>query len=316
MTDIMKRSPPAISIQGLTKYYKQLKAVDQVSFEVQEGDFFGFLGPNGAGKTTTIYALTGLANFQAGEIRVFGYDVVKDYRVSRRLIGLAPQDYNFDPFLTSEQVLRYEAGYFGLGPREASQRAGELLEMFDLAAKSQVTYRRLSGGQKRRLMIARALAHRPKILILDEPTAGIDVELRHELWQFLTELNKLGTTIFLTTHYIEEAERLCNKIGVIHEGKLKSLGSAAELIRGLRLDRIEVRVRQTLKAVPPELVPFHAEVANGGELLVFHEDRAKLNDVLRELYRGGLTVEAIDVKKTTLEDVFISLTHKGSENSR
>ncbi len=305
-------NPAAISIKNLTKYYKTLKAVDDISFEIAEGDFFGFLGPNGAGKTSTISAITGLANFQSGDVRVFGYDVVKDYRVTRRLIGLAPQDYNFDPFLSSEQILYYEAGYFGLRPKPARQRAEELLEMFDLSDKTKVSYRRLSGGQKRRLMIARALIHQPKILILDEPTAGIDVELRHELWKFLAELNQLGTTIFLTTHYIEEAERLCNKIGVIHEGKLVSFGGRAELIQNMRSDRIEVRIKEKLHAVPDRLKLLHAELANGGQLLSFREDRSRLNEVLHEIFNGGLTVEAIDVKKTTLEDVFIALTHKRS----
>ncbi|MBI4430327.1 MAG: ABC transporter ATP-binding protein [Candidatus Omnitrophica bacterium] len=303
---------PAISVRNLTKYYKALKAVDDISFEIREGDFFGFLGPNGAGKTTTISVITGLANFKAGEVRVFGYDVVADYRITRRLIGLAPQDFNFDPFLSAEQILFYEAGYFGLRPKLARARTDELLEMFDLLDRRKVSYRRLSGGQKRRLMIARALIHQPKILILDEPTAGIDVELRHEFWRFLTELNQLGTTIFLTTHYIEEAERLCNKIGVIHEGKLVSFSDRSELIRGMRADRIEVRIKETLSAVPERLKILHAELANHGRVLSFREDRSRLNEVLHEIFNGGLTVEAIDVKKTTLEDVFISLTHKRS----
>lgn len=253
-----------------------------------------------------------MANFKAGEVRVFGYDVVADYRITRRLIGLAPQDFNFDPFLSAEQILFYEAGYFGLRPKLARARTDELLEMFDLLDRRKVSYRRLSGGQKRRLMIARALIHQPKILILDEPTAGIDVELRHEFWRFLTELNQLGTTIFLTTHYIEEAERLCNKIGVIHEGKLVSFSDRSELIRGMRADRIEVRIKETLSAVPERLKILHAELANHGRVLSFREDRSRLNEVLHEIFNGGLTVEAIDVKKTTLEDVFISLTHKRS----
>ena len=312
MSNPGSNKPSAISVRNLTKCYKSVKAVDDISFEINEGDFFGFLGPNGAGKTSTISAITGLANFQSGNVCVFGYDVVSDYRITRRLIGLAPQDYNFDPFLSAEQILFYEAGYFGIKPKQARQRTSELLEMFDLTDKVKVSYRRLSGGQKRRLMIARALIHQPKILILDEPTAGIDVELRHELWRFLAELNQLGTTVFLTTHYIEEAERLCNKIGIIHQGKLVSFADRRELIRNMRSDCIEVRIKEKLETVPSELKRLHAELSNKGQLLLFREDRSRLNEVLHEIFNGGLTVESIDVKKTTLEDIFITLTHQRS----
>ena len=196
-------SSPAIEIQGLTKFYKQFKALDQISLRVEQGDFFGFLGPNGAGKTTTISVLTGLANYNQGEVRVFGYDVVRQYRTTRSLIGLAPQEFNFDPFLTIEQILIYEAGYFGVPKREARRRAHEILKEFALFRFRHLDFRKLSGGFKRRLLIARALVHRPKVLIVDEPTAGLDIELRYKLWDFLRELNRKGVTIFLTTHYIE-----------------------------------------------------------------------------------------------------------------
>ncbi|MDA2931004.1 ABC transporter ATP-binding protein, partial [Acidobacteria bacterium AH-259-O06] len=206
---------PAISIRALSKYYGDLRALDNFSIEVGEGEFFGFLGPNGAGKTTTINILAGLTTYKDGEVRVFGKDVTRDYREARKLIGLVPQEFNFDDYFTVDEILRFYAGYFGIGRHETRKRVDELLDQFDLAQKREVHVRELSGGMKRRLLIARALIHKPKMLILDEPTAGVDVELRRNLWRSMQQLNKQGTTILLTTHYIEEAERLAKRIGII-----------------------------------------------------------------------------------------------------
>jgi len=194
--------------------------VDGVSLQVKAGDFFGFLGPNGAGKTTTINAIVGLARLNGGSIRVFGYDTVTQWRDARRFIGLAPQEYNFDRYLSIRDILIYQAGYFGIRARDVSERADMLLDRFGLASKSKLDYLKLSGGQKRRLTLARALINSPQLLILDEPTAGVDVELRLELWDLLQQLNREGMTIFLTTHYLEEAERLCRDVGIIRAGKL------------------------------------------------------------------------------------------------
>jgi len=301
---------PAISIQSLVKFYRQFKALDQVSFEVREGDFFGFLGPNGAGKTTTISAITGLANFQEGTIRVFGHDVLQEYRESRALIGLVPQEFNFDPFLSAEQILIFEGGYFGFSRQEAKQRAAELLESFELTGKRKEGYKRLSGGMKRRLLLARALMHRPKVLILDEPTAGVDVELRHRLWEFLRRLNQEGITIFLTTHYIEEAEKLCNQIGVIHEGKIIALDPTATLIRKMVRDQVELYLRKPLSELPRELVALEVRLRNGGRELQFEEREGVVPVALRVLYERGIEVERIDVKRPTLEDAFLKLTKK------
>ena len=187
---------------------------------MKAGDFFGFLGPNGAGKTTTINAIVGLARLNGGSIRVFGYDNLTQWREARRFIGLAPQEYNFDRYLSIRDILIYQAGYFGIRARDVSERADMLLERFGLASKSKLDYLKLSGGQKRRLTLARALINSPQLLILDEPTAGVDVELRLELWDLLQQLNREGMTIFLTTHYLEEAERLCRDVGIIRAGKL------------------------------------------------------------------------------------------------
>jgi ABC-2 type transport system ATP-binding protein len=204
--------------------------VDGVSLQVKAGDFFGFLGPNGAGKTTTINAIVGLARLNAGSIRVFGYDNLTQWRDARRFIGLAPQEYNFDRYLSIRDILIYQAGYFGIRARDVSERADMLLERFGLASKSKLDYLKLSGGQKRRLTLARALINSPQLLILDEPTAGVDVELRLELWDLLRQLNREGMTIFLTTHYLEEAEMLCRDVGIIRAGKLVAQEPMQELL--------------------------------------------------------------------------------------
>ncbi|MGD0472272.1 MAG: ABC transporter ATP-binding protein [Candidatus Velthaea sp.] len=221
---------PAIRIERLVKRYGDFTAVDVISFDVEEGTFFGLLGPNGAGKTTTINAIVGLTSITSGSIALFGHDVVRDWRAARVTVGLAPQEYNFDRYLNIRDVLIYQAGYYGFAGPAVRQRADELLERFDLTSKAKQVYMRLSGGMKRRLTLARALIHQPRLLILDEPTAGVDVELRLELWAFLRELNAGGTTIVLTTHYLEEAQELCDRIGIIETGKLVALESTSVLI--------------------------------------------------------------------------------------
>ncbi len=207
-----------------------MTAVDDLSLDVAQGEFFGFLGPNGAGKTTTINAIVGLATFQAGTIEVFGHDVVREFRDARSLIGLSPQEYNFDRFLTIEEILVFQAGYYGVPVREAKRRTVELLDRFELSDKRRSTPLQLSGGMKRRLTLARALVHRPRLLILDEPTAGMDVELRIELWDFLRSINADGMTILMTSHYIEEVELLCQRVGIINEGRLVALEDKEALL--------------------------------------------------------------------------------------
>jgi ABC-2 type transport system ATP-binding protein len=221
---------PALKIDKLVKRYGDFTAVDGISFEVPEGEFFGLLGPNGAGKTTTINSIVGLSHITEGSIELFGHDVARDWRPARRTVGLAPQEYNFDRYLNIRDVLIYQAGYYGLRGPEVAKRADMLLERFDLASKAKQVYTRLSGGMKRRLSLARALIHEPRLVILDEPTAGVDVELRLELWSLLRELNTNGTTIILTTHYLEEAEELCDRIGIIQSGRLVALETTEELV--------------------------------------------------------------------------------------
>jgi len=212
------------------KRYGDFTAVDDVSLRVKDGEFFGFLGPNGAGKTTTINAIVGLARKNSGSIRIFGYDNQSQWRQARGLIGLSPQEFNFDRYLSLRDVLIFAAGYYGQHGKAVAERADSLLERFGLTSHAHLEYTNISGGQKRRLSLARALIHQPRLLILDEPTAGVDVELRIELWQWLRALNDDGLTIFLTTHYLEEAEELCKRIAIIRRGRIVTEKPTKELI--------------------------------------------------------------------------------------
>ncbi len=238
----MRNSDLAISIKGLTKFYKDFQALDDVSFEIKRGDFFAFFGPNGAGKTTTINCLTGLSNYQSGAVKIFGYDVDGEYLNTRRLIGLCAQESNFDPFLTIYQLLIYQAEYFGVVPWEAKRRAQELLERFGLSGKRHCKHRALSGGMKKRLLLCRALIHDPEILILDEPTSGCDLELKFLIWDYLSQLNKEGKTIFLTTHYMEEAENLCKTIGIINRGKIVRIGDKKQILQDKSLQDVFLEI--------------------------------------------------------------------------
>ena len=224
--------PDALEVKNLVKKYKEKIAVDNIYFEVKKGEFFGFLGPNGAGKTSTISCITGTAKITSGSIKVFGHDVVDDYRHARKSIGIAPQEFNVDIFAKPKDILYFVAGYFEI-PRGAKrvERINFIMNELGLENYKDRKFMELSGGYKRRVMLARAMVHDPDLLILDEPTAGVDVELRHDLWRILTELNKKGKTILLTTHYLEEAQRLCDRIGIISGGKIVSLESKADLIK-------------------------------------------------------------------------------------
>ena len=216
----------AVEIKDFTKQYRTAKtpAVDGLELTIKKGEFFGLLGPNGAGKSTTIHCLTGIALPTAGTMSVMGLDVVKDYREARRMIGLSPQEFNIDMFTAVRPLLQYVGGYYGLAPKRATERADELLEQFSLTDHAQKPFRELSGGLKRRAMLARALVHDPELLILDEPTSGVDVELRHDLWRYMEELNAAGKTIILTSHYLEEVEKLAKRIAIINKGNVVAEG--------------------------------------------------------------------------------------------
>lgn len=230
------QSMSALEIKNFSKSYGSTKAVDNLSLEIKQGEFFGFLGPNGAGKTTTINCVTGIGKFTEGTIKVFDIDVVKNYREARTKIGLSPQEFNVDIFMPIRQMLWYIGGYYGMTAGTRKKRIQELLEQFELLPHASKPFRALSGGLKRRVMIARAMVHDPPLLILDEPTAGLDVELRRDLWKYLQKINKAGKTILFTSHYLEEVEMLCNRIAVINKGRVVALGDKTELLakgRGL-----------------------------------------------------------------------------------
>jgi ABC-2 type transport system ATP-binding protein len=221
---------PALKISNLRKVYRRGNvAVDDLSLTIQEGDFFGFLGPNGAGKSTTIHCMTGVAEPSGGTIEIFGVDAVKNYREARRLVGLCPQEFNVDPFATPRQIVDWMGGYFGMGAAERKARIDYLMERFQLGPHEKKSFRELSGGLKRRVVLARALVNDPKLLILDEPTAGVDVELRRILWRYLQEINGDGRTILLTSHYLEEVERLCRDIAIVDKGKIVRQGTKDEI---------------------------------------------------------------------------------------
>lgn len=298
----------AISIKNLVKDYDGVEAVDDISLDIKKGEFFGFLGPNGAGKTSTINAITGIANFNSGKIEIFGQDVVKDYRKARSFIGLAPQEFNFDVFLTAYENLIYQGGYYGVPKDICKQRAKELLKLFGIHEKKNTSIRALSGGMKRRLIIARALIHKPKILILDEPTAGVDVELRHHLWDILKKLNKEGTTIFLTTHYIEEAEKLCDRVCILHKGKILEIDDKKKLMGRFAKSHIAIEMKDELNSIPGNLKVYNHKL--DGKNLIFLEDKMKINEILKKIEKNNLKVADVNIKSSSLEDIFIDMVNK------
>ncbi len=237
-------SIPALEISNLVKRYRSgTTAVNDISLTIPKGEFFGFLGPNGAGKTTTIHAITGIAQPTSGTIKVFGTDVVKEYREARKKVGLSPQEYNVDIFAKVWKILDYVAGYYGVPKEKREVRIKELLKRFDLDTHADKAFQHLSGGLKRRVMLVRALVHDPELLILDEPTAGVDVELRHELWRYLRELNEAGKTIILTSHYLEEVELLCSRVAIINNGKIVMEQEKAELLKdGKKLEEVYLKI--------------------------------------------------------------------------
>ena len=299
----------AISIKNLVKVYDGTEAVNNISFNIMQGEFFGFLGPNGAGKTSTINAITGIANFNSGKIGVFGHDVVKDYRKARSYIGLSPQEFNFDPFLSVQQILVYQGGYYGIPNTVCIKSAKKLMKLFGIYEKRNASIRALSGGLKRRLTIARALIHKPKILILDEPTAGVDVELRHYLWEYLKKLNKEGTTIFLTTHYIEEAEKLCDRVCIINKGKIVEIDDKKKLMNRFSKSRITIELKDALKTIPKNIKKYNYKIE--GYKLIFLEDKTKINEILNKIEKNKIKIVDVNIESSSLEDIFMNMVKNG-----
>ena len=302
---------PAIDIKGLTKSYGELKALNGVNISIKKGEFFGLLGPNGAGKTTTINILTGLVFKESGSTKVFGKDTIKDFRYTRSKIGIAAQEFSVDWFFPIEKLLFFQAGYYGIKPKDAKPLVDSLLNRLGLSSKRNSRLRHLSGGMKRRFQIAKALVHDPEILILDEPTAGVDVELRRDLWKYLQDLHSRGKTILLTTHYIEEAELLCENVAIIDNGKILKMGAPKELTRELGQAGITV-VLENLNGLNEKDLENYKYTNDKNRLHFSVKDPdEELPKIIRVLSNAGLHIQKIESNKSSLEDVFLNLTGKG-----
>jgi ABC-2 type transport system ATP-binding protein len=295
---------PAVSFVDVAKTYASprgdVHALDHVTFDIGEGEFFGLLGPNGAGKTTLISILAGLARATAGSVSVLGHDVQSDYADARRRLGVVPQELVFDPFFTVREALRIQSGYFGV--RGNDDWIDELLANLGLADKAQANMRQLSGGMKRRVLVAQALVHRPPVIVLDEPTAGVDVELRQTLWQFIARLNREGHTVLLTTHYLEEAEALCGRIAMLKLGRVVALDRTSALLAGTASTMLRFKLD---KPLPPQLVA-NARVTGRIVQITAHDAR-EVESILGVLHAAGCQPEDLEIGRADLEDVFLEI---------
>ena len=302
----------AIQIEDLKKSYNNVPALKGVNINISKGEFFGLLGPNGAGKTTTINILTGLVFKDYGNCLVFDKDIVKDYRYTRSKIGIAAQELSVDWFFTIEKLLYFQAGYYGISAEKAKSKVDELLDRLGLDKKRDSRLRQLSGGMKRRFQIAKALVHDPEILILDEPTAGVDVELRHDLWKYLKELHHNGKTILLTTHYIEEAELLCENVAIIDEGKILKMGSPKKLTKELGDSGITVKIGQNINNADIDSVLNGLNYTVEDSRLHFSvkDPEKSISEIIQRLTKINVPLQSITTETSSLEDVFLDLTGK------
>lgn len=309
----------AVEIDALSKTYMAqngeitLPALNSISINVPKGSFFGLLGPNGAGKSTLINILAGLVTRSSGAARVWGYDIESNMRAARRSIGIVPQELNVDPFFTPRESLELQAGLYGV-PAHV-RRTDEILSAVGLINKADVYSRTLSGGMRRRLLVAKALVHSPPVLVLDEPTAGVDVELRRQLWSYVKELNARGTTILLTTHYLKEAEELCDQIAIISEGNLITCESTITLLQKLDAKEMIVTINEVLSDVPDLLKHYNVELKSPKQLrFCYTPSKTDSGKILNSIQRAGLNVNDLVTKESELEDIFISLTTTSSSN--
>ena len=295
----------AIEIRNVRKRYKDLQALKGVSFTVEQGEFFGLLGPNGAGKTTLISILAGLARADEGSIAVHGHDVVEDFRLARRTLGVVPQELVFDPFFTVRETLRIQSGYFGL--RKNDDWIDEVMANLDLTEKADANMRALSGGMKRRVLVAQALVHRPPVIVLDEPTAGVDVELRQTLWKFISRLNREGHTIVLTTHYLEEAESLCDRIAMLRRGEVVALERTSALLQRFAGTQLFIRFAQGVLPAELRALEVDPNAVNERQHLLRLSSYDDVEQILAQCRAAGCTFEEIEVRKADLEDVFVQV---------
>ena len=306
---------PAISFQSVSKSYpaprgpkgSTFMALDGVSLDIEQGEFFGLLGPNGAGKTTMISILAGLTRATSGKVSVLGSDVQTDYAAARRKLGVVPQELVFDPFFNVREALRIQSGYFGV--KNNDDWIDELLDSLGLADKANANMRQLSGGMKRRVLVAQALVHKPPVIVLDEPTAGVDVELRQTLWQFIAKLNKQGSTVLLTTHYLEEAEALCGRIAMLKTGKVVALAATSELLKAASSNVLRFKIDSEL----PKLLKDKARIT--GRIVQFPaHDAMEIEHYLAAVREAGLTAHDVEIRKADLEDVFLDVMNKKPES--
>lgn len=295
----------AIEVRQVSKRFGSVQALDCIDLEVGKGEFFGLLGPNGAGKTTLINILAGLTRATSGSARVMGYDVASDYRAARRALGVVPQELVFDPFFTVRETLKIQSGYFGI--RDNGPWIDEIMSNLDLSSKAEANMRSLSGGMKRRVLVAQALVHKPPVIVLDEPTAGVDVELRQGLWLFIRRLNEAGHTIVLTTHYLEEAESLCQRIAMLKQGRIVALDTTTNLVRRLHNLRLHLRTSDPL---PASLAARVLPADNGRHVMPLRE-YGEIESVLACLRQAGCRIDEMELAQPDLEDAFLEIMKRG-----
>ena len=299
----------ALEVKNLRKVYEGgLEALKGIDLSIPEGSFYGLLGPNGAGKTTTIGIITGLVHLTSGTASVMGYDAIREYRKARRLIGLSPQELNFDVFFSIGELLTLQAGYYGLPYAKAKERTTLMLQQFGLTEKRKSRARELSGGMKRRVQIAKALVHDPPIVILDEPTAGVDIELRHMLWDYLRTINNEGKTILLTTHYIEEAEQLCETVSIIDDGNIIVTDSPQKLIRDHGMSGLEITLSSNSDKL--DMDSWNYKKIDGKIHVDTSQPEKDMVDIISQISNQGCTIENVRIYSSSLEDVFMKLTGK------
>jgi len=305
--------PPAIEILKLQKTYSDKKggskiALKGIDLEIPQGSFFGLLGPNGAGKSTIINIMAGLVVKSGGDVRIMGNDIERDMRKARLAIGVVPQELVLDTFFTVRQALDIQAGYYGVP--KAQRKTQEIIDAMGLGDKADINSRRLSGGMRRRLLIAKALVHTPQVLILDEPTAGVDVELRTQLWKYVRELNKNGTTVLLTTHYLEEAEELCDQIAVINHGEVVACDKKTNLLRSFDSKQLVITPTKPLTEIPAALQNWPSEISADGKLLISYKpSKHGLQDIFDAVRTGNIGILDLTTREADLEDIFLHLTH-------